>query len=97
MLVDLTFKPAMIAGSNSGISFAVARKMAEAGVTVVLNSPTYALVDDVAAHEDAVSTAKVRGVFADLGNATGAEKLNAAASSADIPPTGPSYRMFAYF
>ncbi len=85
MHIELTSKTAIVTGSTSGIGFAVARKLAEAGATVVLNGPTQALVDDALQRmKTAVPAATVRGVFADLGTVAGAETLIAAEPSADI-------------
>ncbi len=85
MNIDLTNKTAIVTGSTAGIGFAIAKGLAEAGATVVINGRTPSAVDKaVAALRQAVSGATVRGVAADLGTAPGCEAFVKAEPSADI-------------
>ena len=45
MIINLTGKRAIVTGSTSGIGFAIARGLAEAGAAVVLNGRTQKSVD----------------------------------------------------
>lgn len=85
MLIDLTDNTALVSGSTGGIGFAIARGLAEAGATVIVNGRTQDAVDAaiakiVAAQPDAI----VRGFAADLGTAAGCDALFAAEPHADI-------------
>jgi len=85
MKIDLTGKAAIVTGSTAGIGFAIAKGLAAAGATVVLNGRTLAAVDRaLAALGKAVPGARSRGVAADLGTAQGCTELVAAEPSADI-------------
>lgn len=85
MRIDLSGKTAIVSGSTSGIGFAIARGLAEAGATVIVNGRTQAAVDKaVATLAAAVSGASLRGVAADVGSAEGCAALVAAAADADI-------------
>ena len=80
MKIDLTGKTAIVTGSTEGIGFAIAKGLAEAGATVIVNGRT---PDRVAA-----AVAKLgglaRGFAADLGTAEGCAALVAAEPSPDI-------------
>jgi NAD(P)-dependent dehydrogenase (short-subunit alcohol dehydrogenase family) len=70
--IDLTGKAAVVTGSTSGIGFAIARGLAEAGANVVINGRTQKTVD--AASERLVKYAPqttVPGIAADLSTAGG--------------------------
>lgn len=72
MIIDLAGKRAIVTGSTSGIGFAIARGLAEAGAAVVLNGRTQQSVDvamkRLAQH---VPQVKVEGAAADLAAAPG--------------------------
>lgn len=80
MNIDLTGKTAIVTGSTEGIGFAIARGLADAGATVVLNGRTDAKVDAAVARLGG----RTRGVAADLGTADGHAALVAAEPTADI-------------
>ena len=80
MNIDLTDKTAIVTGSTEGIGFAIARGLAQAGATVILNGRTE---EKVVAAVDRLG-GKVRGVVADLGTVQGHEALVVAEPRADI-------------
>ncbi len=80
MQIDLTGKRAIVTGSTEGIGFAIARGLAAAGATVIVNGRTQAKVDAAVARIDGTT----RGVVADLGDAAGHDALLAAEPKADI-------------
>lgn len=85
MKIDLTGKTAIVTGSTVGIGFAIARGLAGAGATVVVNGRHGTPVEKaVAALKAAVPLAKVRGFAADVGTAEGCEALVNAEPAADI-------------
>lgn len=85
MKIDLSDKTAVVTGSTAGIGFAVARGLAEAGATVVVNGRKEAAVDKALADlTRAVRGALIRGVAADLATAAGCEALFKAEPRADI-------------
>jgi NAD(P)-dependent dehydrogenase (short-subunit alcohol dehydrogenase family) len=85
MKIDLGGKTAIVTGSTAGIGFAIAKGLADAGATVVVNGRTQAAVDKaIASLRKSVPGASVRGVAADLGTAKGCEALVAAEPAADI-------------
>jgi NAD(P)-dependent dehydrogenase (short-subunit alcohol dehydrogenase family) len=85
MKIDLTGKTALVTGSTSGIGRAVAKGLASAGATVVVNGRTQGKVDEaVATIAKAVPGAKVRGVAADVSTAAGCNALVAALPEVDI-------------
>ena len=72
MKIDLSNKRAVVTGSTSGIGFAIAQGLAEAGADVIINGRTQKNVD--AARKrlvERVARAKVEGVAADLSRADG--------------------------
>ncbi|MDP9109801.1 MAG: SDR family oxidoreductase, partial [Pseudomonadota bacterium] len=85
MQIDLTGKRALVTGSTSGIGYAIARTLADAGATVTINGRSEA---GVAAALDrlkqTVPGALLAGVAADLGNAAGCAQLLAALPEVDI-------------
>ena len=80
MRIDLTGKLAIVTGSTEGIGFAIAKGLAGAGATVVVNGRTQAKVDAAVARIGGT----VRGVAADLMDAGGHNALVAAEPRADI-------------
>jgi len=85
MHIDLSGKTAIVTGSTAGIGFAIARGLADAGATVVVNGRTQAAVDKaIAAIKQHVPTANLRGVALDLGSAAGCDALVKAEPTTDI-------------
>jgi NAD(P)-dependent dehydrogenase (short-subunit alcohol dehydrogenase family) len=85
MKIDLTGKTALVTGSTAGIGHAIAKGLAAAGASVIINGRGKAKVDDAAAKLGvAVSGAKVRGIAADVSTAEGCQALIAAAPEVDI-------------
>jgi NAD(P)-dependent dehydrogenase (short-subunit alcohol dehydrogenase family) len=85
MKIDLTGKTALVTGSTSGIGHAIAKGLAAAGASVVVNGRTEAKVDAaVAALAKAVPGSKLRGIAADVSTAAGCDALAAALPDVDI-------------
>jgi NAD(P)-dependent dehydrogenase (short-subunit alcohol dehydrogenase family) len=85
MKIDLSGKTALVTGSTSGIGHAVAKGLAAAGASVVVNGRTQAKVDTaVASLAKAVPESKVRGIAADVSMAAGCNALVAALPDVDI-------------
>jgi NAD(P)-dependent dehydrogenase (short-subunit alcohol dehydrogenase family) len=85
MKIDLGGKTALVTGSTSGIGFAIAKGLAEAGASVILNGRAAARVDEAVARlRAAVPGAEVKGVAADLATAEGAGQCAARVADVDI-------------
>jgi NAD(P)-dependent dehydrogenase (short-subunit alcohol dehydrogenase family) len=85
MKIDLSNKKAVVSGSTGGIGFAIAKGLARAGASVVVNGREQGAVDAaMAALEREVAGALVHGVAADLGTSDGCAALASAQPSADI-------------
>jgi NAD(P)-dependent dehydrogenase (short-subunit alcohol dehydrogenase family) len=85
MKIDLSGKTALVTGSTSGIGHAIAKGLASAGASVVVNGRTEAKVDAaVAALAKAVPGSKLRGIAADVSTAAGCKALAAALPDVDI-------------
>jgi NAD(P)-dependent dehydrogenase (short-subunit alcohol dehydrogenase family) len=85
MKIDLSGKTALVTGSTSGIGHAIAKGLAAAGASVVVNGRTQAKVDAAAAAlAKAVPGSKVRGIAADVSTAAGCSSLAAALPDVDI-------------
>jgi NAD(P)-dependent dehydrogenase (short-subunit alcohol dehydrogenase family) len=85
MKIDLSGKTALVTGSTSGIGHAIAKGLASAGASVVVNGRTEAKVDAaVAALVQDLPGSKVRGVAADVSTAAGCKTLVAALPDVDI-------------
>jgi len=80
MKIDLSGKIAIVTGSTEGIGFAIAKGLAEAGATVVVNGRTDAKVDAAVTRLGG----SARGISADLGTTEGHATLVAAEPEADI-------------
>jgi NAD(P)-dependent dehydrogenase (short-subunit alcohol dehydrogenase family) len=85
MKIDLSGKTALVTGSTSGIGQAVAKGLAAAGASVVVNGRTQSRVDAaVAAIAKALPGSKLRGVAADVSTAAGCDALAQALPDVDI-------------
>jgi NAD(P)-dependent dehydrogenase (short-subunit alcohol dehydrogenase family) len=85
MKIDLSGRTALITGSTAGIGFAIAKGLATAGATVIVNGRKQGGVDAaVTALAQAVPGAVVGGIAADLGTAAGCVALVSAEPSVDI-------------
>lgn len=85
MKIDLSGKTALVTGSTGGIGLAIARGLAGAGASVVVNGRTQAKADAAAAAiVKAIPGSKARGVAADVSTAAGCKTLVAAVPEADI-------------
>jgi NAD(P)-dependent dehydrogenase (short-subunit alcohol dehydrogenase family) len=85
MKIDLSGKTALVTGSTSGIGHAIAKGLAGAGATVVVNGRAQARVDAAAtAISKAVPGSKVSGIAADVSTAAGCKALIAALPEVDI-------------
>jgi NAD(P)-dependent dehydrogenase (short-subunit alcohol dehydrogenase family) len=85
MKIDLSGKTAVVTGSTAGIGLAIARGLAAAGASTVINGRAQAAVDEaVAALKSAVPGVSIRGVAADLGAAEGCAALVEPVPAADI-------------
>jgi NAD(P)-dependent dehydrogenase (short-subunit alcohol dehydrogenase family) len=78
-------KTALVTGSTAGIGFAIARHLSVAGARVIVNGRTQARVDDALADlQKENPSAKLEGVAADLGMATGCEAVVRRIPAVDI-------------
>lgn len=85
MKIELHGKTALITGSTGGIGMAIAKGLAGAGATVILNGRTQERVDEaLKALRAAVPDADARGVAADLGSADGCQAVVDAEPAVDI-------------
>src|SRR5947209_7642455 len=85
MRIDLAGPRALVTGSTSGIGHAIAKGLAAAEASVVVNGRTQAKVDAaVAALAKAVPEGNVRGVAADVSTAAGCKALVAMLPEVDI-------------
>jgi NAD(P)-dependent dehydrogenase (short-subunit alcohol dehydrogenase family) len=85
MKIDLSGKTALVTGSTSGIGHAIAKGLATAGASVVVNGRGQAKVDAaVAALAKALPGSKLRGIAADVSTAAGCDALVAALPDVDI-------------
>ena len=80
MKIDLTSKVALVTGSTQGIGFAIAKGLADAGASVVINGRTKEKVDAAVAKLGG----SARGVAADVSNAEGCAILIQALRACDI-------------
>ena len=85
MNIDLEGKTALVTGSTTGIGHAIARGLALAGASVVVNGRTEAKVEAaVAGIGKAVPGSRIRGIAADVSTAAGCDALAAALPEPDI-------------
>ena len=85
MQIDLTNRIAIVTGSTKGIGLAIARGLARAGASVIVNGRQQESVDRaVAAIQEENAVSSVRGVAADLATAAGCDALLDAVPKADI-------------
>ncbi|WP_434154391.1 SDR family NAD(P)-dependent oxidoreductase [Pseudomonas sp. JZ134] len=85
MQIDLSGKTAIVTGSTRGIGFAIAKGLAQAGATVVINGRSASSVDKaVSLLQQYVPDATLRGVVADVGSVDGCAVLKAAEPEVDI-------------
>ncbi|WP_313551292.1 SDR family oxidoreductase [Pseudomonas sp.] len=85
MQIDLSGKTAIVTGSTRGIGFAIAKGLAQAGATVVINGRSAPSVDKaVSLLQQYVPDATLRGVVADVGSVDGCVVLKAAEPEVDI-------------
>ncbi|MBW5415510.1 SDR family NAD(P)-dependent oxidoreductase [Pseudomonas sp. MAG002Y] len=85
MQIDLSGKTAIVTGSTRGIGFAIAKGLAQAGATVVINGRSAPSVDKaVSLLQQYVPDAALRGVVADVGSVDGCAVLKAAEPEVDI-------------
>lgn len=83
--IDISGKTAIVSGSTTGIGLAIAKGLAQAGASVVVNGRSQAAVDKaIAAVKQHAPDAQVRGVAADLGSAAGCASLINAEPRCDI-------------
>ena len=85
MQINLSGKRAVVSGSTAGIGLAIAKGLAVARASVVVNGRTQARVDAaISAITATVPGAAIAGVAADLATSAGAKAFLAAAPDADI-------------
>ncbi|QQE91082.1 SDR family NAD(P)-dependent oxidoreductase [Azotobacter chroococcum] len=85
MKIDLSGKTAIVTGSTAGIGYAIARGLAQASATVVVNGRSPAGVESAVSRlRRELADASVRGVAADVGCIAGCAALVAAEPAADI-------------
>lgn len=85
MKIDLSGKRALVTASTGGIGYSIAKGLAEAGATVIINGRSGTSVDAAVARLLAeLPGASVIGVAADLGNAQGAAALVNSAGIIDV-------------
>ncbi|KXU33686.1 oxidoreductase [Sphingobium sp. 22B] len=82
MDLKLNGRTALVTGSTAGIGFAIARRLAEEGVEVVIAGRNQAKLDDAAAQ--LAQSGRVRPILADPATAQGAATLIEAAPDVDI-------------
>jgi NAD(P)-dependent dehydrogenase (short-subunit alcohol dehydrogenase family) len=85
MKIDLAGKTAIVTGSTEGIGYAIAKGLAGAGASVVINGRARGKIDDAVARlKRDLPQADIRGAAADLATAEGCAALVAAEPRADI-------------
>jgi NAD(P)-dependent dehydrogenase (short-subunit alcohol dehydrogenase family) len=85
MNIDLGGKTAVVTGSSEGIGFAIARGLASAGATVVVNGRNQAKVEAAVARlVSEFGEGRIRGVAADVGTKEGCSLLIKSVPKTDI-------------
>jgi NAD(P)-dependent dehydrogenase (short-subunit alcohol dehydrogenase family) len=85
MKIDLGGKTAIVTGSTSGIGFAIAKGLAQAGASVIVNGRAVTRVDEAVTRlRAAIPGGEILGVAADLATAEGAEVFADQVAEADI-------------
>ncbi|WP_407310276.1 SDR family NAD(P)-dependent oxidoreductase [Pseudomonas sp. nanlin1] len=85
MKIDLSGKRALVTASTGGIGYSIAKGLAEAGASVVVNGRSDKSVNEAIARLQAqVPGAAVSGIAADLGGAEGVAALVSAVGSVDV-------------
>jgi NAD(P)-dependent dehydrogenase (short-subunit alcohol dehydrogenase family) len=84
MKIDLSGKTALVTGSTSGIGLAIAKGLAAAGASVVVNGRTQVKVDAAVAALAKAVPSKPRGIAADVSTAAGCDALVTALPDVDI-------------
>ncbi|GBR44079.1 hypothetical protein GRO01_00780 [Gluconobacter roseus NBRC 3990] len=83
--LDLSGRTALVTGSTGGIGLAIARKLGEAGATVIINGRKQDSIDGALEKlGKAVPGGTFRSVVADVGTPEGCKTLFEAESSIDI-------------
>lgn len=85
MKIDLTGTTALVTGSTGGIGHAIAKGLAGAGASVIVNGRSQGKVDAaIASVKKVAPSAKVQGIAADVSTAEGCATLIKAVSDVDI-------------
>jgi NAD(P)-dependent dehydrogenase (short-subunit alcohol dehydrogenase family) len=85
MIIDLKGKTALVSGSTAGIGYAIAKGLATAGATVVINGRGEARVGEALTRlRDECPGSRVEGVAADLSSAGGVKHLVERVPETDI-------------
>jgi NAD(P)-dependent dehydrogenase (short-subunit alcohol dehydrogenase family) len=85
MKIDVNGKVALVTGSTTGIGFAIACGLAEAGAEVILNGRSNQRLQDAMGQlQTKVPAAKLRAIAADVATADGCQALAEAAGAVDI-------------
>jgi NAD(P)-dependent dehydrogenase (short-subunit alcohol dehydrogenase family) len=85
MKIDLSGKTALVTGSTAGIGYGIAKRLAAAGASVVINGRSRDKVDAAVSRLTAeLSGSKVRGIAADVATAEGCKSLTGALPDVDI-------------
>ena len=85
MDLQIKNKRAIVTGSTAGIGFAIAKRLAQEGGSVVLNGRTQARVDHAIREiKNEFPSADLSGVAADVSTAAGCAKVTSAVPSAEI-------------
>ncbi|KPC49074.1 SDR family NAD(P)-dependent oxidoreductase [Amantichitinum ursilacus] len=86
MQIDLTGKTALVTGSTTGIGYAIAAGLAQAGAAVIITGrdESRVVASGQKLRELAPAGASISGVAADLGTAEGCQTLIAAVPKVDI-------------